>query len=136
MSTRFYNIKEAKLGATNITTVASIDLRQSQAMLTDRGDNDQFDSWIARGPGSTGVTINLRDPQQAASLAAEAAVAALTFKGVPENGGTEKLVTITGVLLGSPSFSAPHGAAWSCSISGVAFKSDGTNPVTIADVVG
>lgn len=131
MSTRFYNIKSCTLGATSITTIASIDIRQSQAMLTDRGDNDAFDSWGARGPGSTGVTINLRDPQQAAALAAVAGPATLVFKGVPENGGTEKTVTVQGVLFGSPSFSAPHGAAWSCSISGAAAIAAGTNPVAI-----
>jgi hypothetical protein len=127
---RYFNVKTCTVGGVSYTTIQSIDVNQSHQMLRDSGDNDSYTSWSARGPGTTDVSVNLKDPVQAWAMAA--ANGTLIFRGVPESGGTEVIVTVEGVTFGNPRTSAQHGAVWTGSVSGVASKTDGGNPVTIA----
>jgi hypothetical protein len=128
---RFIHVKALTHGAVNHSTIQSVSIDKSYQEISDSGDDDGADTFLAKGKLSVTVSVELRDPVQADALVDRAA-STLTFKGVPETGGTEVTVTVLGVIFFRHGNRAVHNGVATQTVSGRAYKPDGTDPVTVA----
>lgn len=131
-STRFINVVNFLAGSTPVTTVKEVTIDQKHKEIMDSGDADQYESFGARGAGSTSVNVTLSDPIQAHALKIVSG-ATVTFSGQPTSGSATTTfvgVTVVGFTGMGHSNKAMHNGLWAQSVPGKAFKADGTDPIT------
>lgn len=128
---RFYNPNTVKHGTTDVNTVQSIAYRKNWTRLAGQGDNDLTDTFQAKVNLQVGGTISIQDPIQADALL-DAASATLSWAGVPEEGGTAKNVSITGVSFFTLDETDAHNTLDGISLGFNAYNPSGADPVTVA----
>src|SRR4051794_7580480 len=93
---RYYNPHGVTHGAVEVNTVQSITIRRTWQRLTGQGDDDLTDSFQAKVNLQVSGTIVIQDPIQGDALL-DAATGTLEWTGTPEEGGTAKNESVTGV---------------------------------------
>lgn len=109
---RAKNIKTFTVGATPYTTIKEVEVNESVEEITDSGDNDTVDTFIAKGKASCRGSVTLSDGIQATAMKATAAAAAITFIGEDAANANAMTCTITGALFFNKSTRAMHNGVW------------------------
>jgi hypothetical protein len=108
---RFFNIKTATHGATSVTTIQSVDFDADVQEIADSGDDDAVDTFLMPGKTTVRGTITLKDPVQAAALLG-ATAADFVFKGSPQSGGVDVIVTLKNLTFFGLAPRAMHNGVW------------------------
>lgn len=128
---RFYHVKDCTHGAVVINTVQSISYRKNYTRLAGQGDSDLGDTFQAKVNLQVSGTITLQDPIQADALL-DAAEADLSWKGVPQPGGTEKVITAQNVQFFSLDETDAHNALDGISLAWNGVMEAGADPASAA----
>lgn len=128
---RFYNPHGVKHNSVDINTVQSVMYRKNWTRLAGQGDADLTDSFQAKTNLQVSGTIVIQDPIQGDALI-DAAGATLEWNGTPEAGGTEKIITITGVSFFTLDETDAHNALDGITLGWNAYNPSGADPVSVA----
>jgi hypothetical protein len=113
---RYIHIVGALLGSLSVNTIQSISFNDDAQEIAASGDDDQADSFLAKGKRTTRGTLVIQDPVQADALMA-AAQADLTYSGKPEAGGVAVNMTLKNVIFFSRSSTQMHNGVWGESLT-------------------
>jgi hypothetical protein len=133
-SRRFFNPHAVKHNLVDVSTVQSVTLRRNWTRLMGQGDNDITDSFQARTNLQVSGSLVIQDPIQADALL-DAAEGALEWAGVPEEGGTAKAVSISGVSFFTSDETDSHNALDGVTLGWNAYSPTGVDPVTVGNPV-
>jgi hypothetical protein len=127
---RFFNPHNVKHNAVDVNTVQSITLRRNWTRLAGQGDNDITDSFQARTNLQVSGSVVIQDPIQGDALL-DAAEGDLEWAGVPEEGGTPKAVSVSGVSFFTSDETDSHNALDGVTLGWNAYSPTGADPVTV-----
>jgi hypothetical protein len=129
-SKTYYNPTITTFNSVARKGVTAITVNESGAGITSTADAEAFNSVAGIGDRGVSGSISFRDPVEARAFMAATGTLIASFAGLA--GAAALTLTITGVQPLSVGTNVSHNAASNCSVSFIAAKDDGTQPVTLA----
>lgn len=128
---RYIHIVGALYGALAVNTIQSVSFSDDAQEIAASGDDDQADSFLAKGKRTTRGTLVIQDPVQADALMA-AAQADFTYSGKPESGGVAVNMTLKNLIFFARSATQIHNGVWGESLTFRCYLPSGLPAVTTA----
>lgn len=116
-TSRVKNIKTFKLAAISYTGIKEVEVSENTEEITDSGDNDTTDTFIAKGKSTCRGSVQVSDGIQATAMKATTGAVAITYEGEDAADASAQKVTITGALFFNKSTRSMHNGVWTHNVT-------------------